>query len=141
MLSRIVVVLALAVGVMGCPSKPTPPPEPPPVAEPEQPPEPPDEPEPPVAEVPDEVAPEETPPEPTAEPPKGTELVGVIRKKGASTWVLEGSGRWCMRGPLFTAAFQKDGLRVRVRGVRGKIPPNVRMACTPFALSVIEAVE
>ncbi len=86
---------------------------------------------------------------PKAEPPpqqtKPTEptpagiRVGTVRKIGESTWVLEGgAGRFCLTGPKLKPEFLKEGLRLQISGQALPIPPNVRMACRPFALKTIE---
>lgn len=79
---------------------------------------------------------------PTASGPTFTDpAVGVVHSTGPEVWYLvpeaDASRRFCLDGA--NVALQVEGQRVRFAGTPGEIPPNVRMACTPFQFLLLEA--
>lgn len=72
---------------------------------------------------------------------------GIVKKvvSDPDTYIIEvdnGRGSYTHYLPeLLPKEFRKDGLKVRVAGTIGKIPPNVRMIGTPLNLTQIEIIE
>lgn len=67
---------------------------------------------------------------------------GTIVKITDAIWAIAPEGqpteRYCFEGPLATP-LRVEGKRVHFSGTVGVIPPNVRLACTPFTLATVAA--
>lgn len=73
--------------------------------------------------------------------PAGEAASGTVHAGGADVWhVIPDTApgtRYCLDGALATAAVKVEGQRVRFAGAAGEIPPNVRLACTPYTYSLL----
>jgi uncharacterized lipoprotein len=69
---------------------------------------------------------------------------GVMHQVTDGVWAIqpENNAEWrlCAQGEAMSEAIQVEGQRVRFSGEMGVIPDNVRMACHPFTLTMIEVV-
>jgi hypothetical protein len=68
---------------------------------------------------------------------------GAVVKINDSIWAItpvdQPTTRYCFDGALATPALRVDGKKIHFSGTVGEIPPNVRMACTPFTLTAVTA--
>lgn len=66
--------------------------------------------------------------------------LGTVHAGAPDVWYVvpdgEAGTRYCVGADH--AAVRVEGQRVRFAGVPGEIPPNVRLACTPFEFSELE---
>ena len=81
-------------------------------------------------------------PAPVAPPePAANGELGMVQAGGPDTWYLipdaNPGTRYCLTGALVTDALKADSVRVRFTGDVGTIPPNVRMACTPYTFKTL----
>ena len=71
--------------------------------------------------------------------PPGVPALGTVHTSGPEVWFVEPDGaagtRYCLDGDVAYAALKVEGQRVRFAGAAGEIPPNVRLACSPFTYS------
>ena len=73
------------------------------------------------------------------------EGLGTVHQSGPDVWYVapdgDAGGRYCLEGPLVAETMKTDGHRVHFAGAPGEIPPNVRLACTPFTYTLLASAE